>query len=500
MKDLFYKWVPVYVKLPVLFVLFFTSIAASGVFQGNINEMASSLGAYTEPYTMASNAVNIGMGLGLLVGMRLRMRFSNKTLVLYGLSSILLMNIVCATTCSAEVTVAACLFLGFSKMAALIEMFLIWLFIWSKKLDSSRLYPFLYCTVLTALYLATWFTTNMAYFYNWRYAYIFVIVSVLFCLLLTLIFVQNNPLKRIYPFYQMDWPGIVLLAAIMVLIDYIVVYGKTEDWFNSVKIQFACIAVVLSVLIFIKRELKLKRPLYDLKILGRPNFRMGLFYLFLLGIFVPNTFQSAFTAGVLRYDTIRNTELNLFLIPGIIIGSVLSYAWYYRQKNPVTLIFFGFVGFIINYLILYQSFALDFAMHDFWMPSLIKGFSVAIFYISVGVYATKNFGITQVMTASGTVLLVRSFLGGGIFSSLYDYFLYVKRVIHLDYLAGKIERDDYLLLSQENLSEYFKNIQQQAVLAALKELTGYIIIAGFIILAGMLINAGYLQIKKRLPL
>lgn len=497
MKDLFYKWVPVYVKLPVLFILFFTILIANGVFLGNINDMYSTLATYIEPYTLAYNAMYIGMGLGLLMEIRMKMRFSNKSLLLYGLSCILLMNIVCATASNPMVVVGACLFLGFAKMAALIEVYLIWLFIWSKKLDPSRLYPFVYFTALSGLYLTTWLTNKLAYLYNWRYAYICVILLVLFCLLLALIFVENNPLKRILPFYQMDWPGLILLAAIMMLVDYIAVYGKVEDWFNSTKIKMACFALLLSVLIFIKRELILKRPVYNLKIFNRSTFRIGVFYFFLMGIFVPSTFQSAFTSGVLHYEMLRNSELNLYMIPGLFIGSVLCYAWYYRQWNPVVLIFSGFLGFIIYHIILYQSFGLDFAKGDFWIPSLIKGFSLAVFYISVGLYATKNFEINQVMTAAGTVIMVRSFLGGGIFSSLYNYFLYEQRIRHIDYLAGKIDQGNFLVSQQGALSDYYRNIQQQATLTASKELTGYIIIAGFIILAGILINTGYSQLKNR---
>jgi MFS transporter, DHA2 family, multidrug resistance protein len=500
LKDLFYKWVPVYIKLPVLFILLFSILVANGVFLGNTNEMFSTLGEYIEPYTLAYNAMYIGMGLGLLIGIRMKQRFSNKSLLLYGLCCILLMNIICATTSNPSVVVGACLFLGFAKIAALIEVYLIWLFIWSKKLDSSRLYPFVYFTALTGLYLTTWLTTKLAYLYNWRYAYICVVVLVLFCILLTLIFIENNPLKRVLSFYQMDWPGIILLATIMMLIDYIVVYGKVEDWFNSTKIKTACFALILSVLIFIKRELTLKRPVYNLRIFNRSNFRIGLLYFFLMGIFVPSTFQSAFTTGILHYEMVRNTELNLYMIPGIFVGAVMCYAWYYKQLNPVILIFLGFLGFIIYHIILYQSLALDFAKQDFWMPSLIKGFSLAVFYISVGLYATKNFEINLVMTASGTVILVRSFLGGGIFSSLYNYFLYEQRIKHFNYLAGKIDKNDFIVTQQGTALEYYKNIQQQAVLTASKELTGYIIIAGFVVLAGILINAGYLQLKNRLIL
>lgn len=495
LKDLFYKWVPIYIKLPVLLILLFTILVANGIFLGNTTYMYSSLALYAEPYTLAYNAMYIGMGLGLLIEIRLKMRFSNKSLLLYGLLCMLLMNIVCATTTNSTVVIAACLFLGFAKMTALMEVYIIWLFVWSKTLDTTRLYPFIYFIALAGLYFTTWYVTKLTYDYNWQYAYISIIVMVLFCIVLTLIFVENDRLKKILPLYQMDWIGLLLLAAIMMLIDYIVVYGKVEDWFNSTKIQGACFGLLFSILYFIRREITIKRPILDLKVFGRSNFRVGLLYFFLMGIFVPSTFQSAFSVGILQYETTRNMEVNLYLIPGIFAGCVLCYIWYLKKLNPVVLIISGFSGFVLYHIIMYQSFSLTFSMSYFWLPSLVKGFSLALFYISVGLYATNNFDIGMVATASGIIILIRSFLGGGVFSSIYGYLLYSERIKHFNYLAGLTDRNNFLAGQQGGLSEYYKNLQQQATLTASKEITGYIIIAGCIILASILLNIFYQKLK-----
>src|SRR5580658_11104258 len=94
LKDLFYKWVPVWVKLPVLFLFFFIILTANGVYLGNSTDMYSGLGVYSEPFTAAYNAVYIGMALGLLVEVRLKRRFSSKQLLLWGFSVMLIVNII----------------------------------------------------------------------------------------------------------------------------------------------------------------------------------------------------------------------------------------------------------------------------------------------------------------------------------------------------------------------------------------------------------------------
>src|ERR1700761_7002171 len=121
LKDLFYKWVPVWVKLPVLFIFFFVVLTANGVYLGNSTDMYSGLGVYPEPFTAAYNAVYIGMALGLLVEWRLKLRFSSKALLLWGFSVMLLVNAINMWTDNPALMIMACLVLGFTKMSALME-------------------------------------------------------------------------------------------------------------------------------------------------------------------------------------------------------------------------------------------------------------------------------------------------------------------------------------------------------------------------------------------
>ncbi|MFC0513811.1 hypothetical protein ACFFGT_06360 [Mucilaginibacter angelicae] len=478
--DLFYKWVPVYIKLPVLFILILGILVCNGIFLGNTTDIYSDLGVYTEPYTQAYNAMYIGMGLGLIAHVRLKLRFSNKQLLLTGLLMMLLMNIICATTSNTILTITACLVLGFVKIWALVEVYVIWLLVWSKKFDTSRLYPFIYFTALGGLYFMTWLTTQLTYTYNWRYSYIVVFILLLFCILLVLVFAENHPLKRKFPFYQIDYIGLILLGSSMMMLDYATVNGKVEDWGASNNIIAAFWGAGITFLLFLRRELILKRPFFDFSIFGKATFRSGLLYFIFLGVVLPGTFQSTFTAGILHYEAIRNSELNLYLVPGIFAGCVLCFFWYYKGFDAEILILAGFLCFVIYHIMMYNSFANDFNINDFWLPLIIKGFGTALLYVAVGLYTTRNLNLTVVLSAAGAMIVVRSFIGGGIISALYGYFLYDQRIKHLDYLAGKLDANNYLA-NVNGAANLYRTMQQQATLAASKQLTGYVIIAGILI-------------------
>ncbi len=494
-KDLFYKWVPVYVKLPVLFILFFVILTANGVFLGNTTDMYSSLGVYAEPYTAAYNAMYIGMGLGLMMGMRLKLRFSNKALLLWGLICMVLMNLICATNDHPVIIIGACLVLGFTKMAALIEVFIIWMFVWSKKGDTSRLYPFVYFTALSGLYFITWLTTHLAAIYNWRFAYIVIIILLLICLLFALVFVENHRLRRPVPLYQLDWQAALLLMAFMMLINYAAVYGKVEDWLESDKIKMVLACIPVAFWGFVKRELTVKRPLLDLRLFRKSFFRIGLFYFLLMGIFFPSSIQSAFTGGILHFEMIRNMELNLYMIPGVLAGSVLCYYWYFHKYDPLVLIFSGFLAFVVYYVILYNSLITGFGIRDFWLPSIVKGFAIVLIYIALGLYSTAGFDIKNLLTGAGVVILVRSFLGSGVFTGIYSYLLYAGRVRHLDYLAGMADADNFLVKEGRSPGDLYRILQEQSNLTASKEMTGFIILSGIVILAGIVISSVHQRVK-----
>jgi DHA2 family multidrug resistance protein len=408
----------------------------------------------------------------------------------------LLLNLLVATTNNPVITVTATLLLGFTKIFALGEVYLNLLKIWSKKMNSARLYPFFYFIALAGLYFMTWFTAYLTNLYSWRFAYDALFILLAICIIVTVVFIQNNPLKRRIPLYQLDIPGLFLLITIMMLINYVVVYGKVEDWFNSTSIKAACFGVVIAALLFIRREMLIKRPFLDLTMFKKNNFSLGLVLIIFLGVLTPATFQTSFSGSVLHFESIRNGELNLFLIPGIAAGCILSFFWYQKNYNGQLLTIIGFGAMVVYHLLMYGRFVTDLNIHDFWLPSLFKGFGQAVLYVSLAVYATTGFSFPGVLKAVGMIVMVRSFLGQGVFSGLYNYFLYAERTRHLSALANHIDANEPQVLVQSNIAGFYQNIQQQANLTALKEISGTIIIFGLSVITILMVIHIYRKINQ----
>jgi hypothetical protein len=152
------------------------------------------------------------------------------------------------------------------------------------------------------------------------------------------------------------------------LINYIAVYGKVEDWFASPVIRRASFGAIISMLLFTKRELTLKRPILDLNLFKISRISVGLLLFFSLGVLTPSIFQSAFASNILHFELIRNAEINLFLIPGILAGSILSFFWYKKNYDSVVLFIIGFSAFVVYHIMMYTRFVNDLNIGDFFVP------------------------------------------------------------------------------------------------------------------------------------
>jgi DHA2 family multidrug resistance protein len=214
-----------------------------------------------------------------------------------------------------------------------------------------------------------------------------------------------------------------------------------------------------------------------------------------MGVLTPTTFQSSLSINVLHFELIRNSELSLYLIPGILAGSVLTFFWYKINYDGRFLFIIGFSALVLYHIMMYTQFVNDLNFADFFVPSFFRGFALTVLYISIGLYTSANLAIPHTLKVVGLVLIVRSFLAGGIASGLYNYFLYASTNRHLSTLASEIDANEPMLSQHANFTTYYKYILQQANLAALKEISGSIIIFGLAIIVLLIIVLAYKKIK-----
>jgi len=119
-----------------------------------------------------------------------------------------------------------------------------------------------------------------------------------------------------------DWLGITLLALAAGSLQTVLEQGQQDDWFASSLIRNLTIVGVISLGLFIWRELTTKYPAVDLRVLRHPSLAAGSLYSGLLGMGLYGALFAVplFTQSVLNFTA---TQTGLLLAPGALASAIV---------------------------------------------------------------------------------------------------------------------------------------------------------------------------------
>lgn len=500
---LFHDWVPKPIQLLLIILLTIPILGISGVYSTNIGDMLGSQGMLTEDLMMASYASAIGMALVFPLALRTKQFFRSKHILIVTLSSLILLSFICATTDHAWVLIGANTLMGMIKAFAMMEVILPIMFIISPTGDRPKFYSVFYPLSIALAQVASYYATKLSFEHSWHTVYYYTMAILLFCLLLVLIFGHHYRGAKKVPFYQVDWLSFVLILSAMMLLNYVLSYGRILDWWNDQSIKFSLFGSVLLTIWFIQRQMILKRPFLSLEVFKRKSVWMSLVFIFLMGTFFASSgIQSAFTTGVLKYSALSNAEINLMMALGAVAGGWFCFIWFRRKWSLKGLVCCGFSAFILYHLILFFLFSPVIEITDLAFPLFLKGLGLTILYISIGVYCADKLTLTELLAAVSILILFRSFIGPAFWGSVYSYELYAGQMKHTAFLVQHMDTNDPLLTGRLNplvqggmaqgksvegaqslaVSSMWGTVQLQATLAAAKEIFGWIVIGGGLVL------------------
>lgn len=86
-------------------------------------------------------------------------------------------------------------------------------------------------------------TAELAYHYNWKYMYYFMMLLLLLAILLVIVcYRHNRPLQKI-PIEELHLREMFVIAIGLLMLMYVINYGKILDWMSSYKI---CAYIVIA--------------------------------------------------------------------------------------------------------------------------------------------------------------------------------------------------------------------------------------------------------------
>ena len=210
-----------------------------------------------------------------------------------------------------------------------------------------------------------------------------------------------------------DYAGIVLLAIVVAMMQYVLEEGQTDDWFESPTITICTVVGVVAFAFFMVRELTAKQPVINLRLFKDRTFASGTFIsgimfamlmgsMFLLPIFMEELL--GFTATQSGWALMPRTLAMMAITP--IIGRLYNYI------PPAVTVALGGVLFAIGSYTL-SHIQLESSTTDIIVPMIITGFGFACLFIPLTTAALSTISRADVADAAGLNSFVRQ-IGGSI--------------------------------------------------------------------------------------
>ncbi len=182
------------------------------------------------------------------------------------------------------------------------------------------------------------------------------------------------------------------------------------------------VSIVTFIYVIIRQSV-IKRKVYDFKaFLKLKSVRFSLVLLTFQAIYLSSaSVFSQWTIGALGYNNMVNADLNLWTIPGLIVGGILGFVGFKKNWNIKYYIWIGFGAFFLNTLLTYLTIQPNMNIEMFYFPNFLKGLGMVILFIAVWFYATKDLGMPDGLGVISLLLVFRTFVSMGISGALIGY-------------------------------------------------------------------------------
>ncbi len=495
--------IPQWLGVLTAFLVFLPTSMLNGAYTGSMLEVSSSLGVFSEDISMGYYATSVGMAVAYPIVRYVLDAIPPKALLLGDLPIQALLSFCCTYSNNMDIIIVCSFFIGLLK-----AFVMLWFIIHIQPLFTpgnvrSEFYSYFFPLVFAMGQISMAVTAQLAYFYDWRYMYYFMMLGILVAIVFVLICFRYAQIPIRFPLAAIDYRGIVIISTAMLMILYVFTYGKVLDWFAAPKILAYVFVAPLLVALFVWQQRSSETPYIHLSILRRPKSVVGFLYMFLTLFFSSSsTLTTTYLTSVLGVDSVHTNTLSLFLIPGFALGGFICFWWFRWQRWRFRfLIAGGMACYVVYFGILYFGISPSSTYEMLYFPMFIRGLGMMVLVIAFGVFVVEEIDHKLMLTNAFFVIAVRSAFAPVMGVSFYNNALYylqqraLTRLSEQVTLADPLAAERYTSTLQSSLASghgmaeaqqlatntLYMLVQQQSLLLALKTLLGYLLIATLVI-------------------
>ncbi len=238
-----------------------------------------------------------------------------------------------------------------------------------------------------------------------------------------------------------DWWGIILLAMAIGSLQTVLEEGYKEDWFSSDFIVTFAVVSVVTLGLFIWRELTTDSPAVDLRVLRHRSLAAGSIYSAVLGMGLYGALFAVpiFAQSILHFTA---TQTGMLLYPGAIASAVMMIMLgkFLNKIDPRLIIA---CGGIITSLVMFnlQHINPDTSSEVLFWPLMWRGAGTVMMFLPLSLAALGPLPKEDVAAGSGFYNLTRQ-LGGSIGIAVLTTLLAQREAFHRAVLVEKVSLYD----------------------------------------------------------
>ncbi len=252
-----------------------------------------------------------------------------------------------------------------------------------------------------------------------------------------------------------DWFGIVTMAIGLSALQTVLEEGNKDDWFGSPFIVRLSIVAAVALSAFLWIELTAKKPLLNLRLLGRRNFGFGILANFLLGVAL---YGSVFILPVYlsRIQGYNAEQIGMVLawtgFPQLLLIPLVPRLM--QRFDARIIIGIGFALFAgSNFMNIHMT--NDYATDQLFWPNVIRALGQALVFAPLSAVATAGIEAENAGSASGLFNMMRN-LGGAVGIALLQTLLTKREQYHSNVLTQSVSMLEQATQARvEKLTQYF---------------------------------------------
>ena len=206
--------------------------------------------------------------------------------------------------------------------------------------------------------------------------------------------------------------------------------------------------------------------------------------------------------SIIRIDSVHANALNLWLLPGFILGAIICFWWFRWQRWRFRfLIGGGMFCYVIYLSILYFGITSYSTYEMLFIPMILRGLGMMTLFIAFGVYVVEDLDPQLMLSNAFFLITFRSVLAPVLSASFFSNMLYRLQIQDMNILAENMtltnptaasrytqalnsaltQGHDFSEASQIATNGFYSILQQQSLLLGLKTIFGYVLIAALAI-------------------